>query len=195
VTSATAPGPVDQVSVDVVAQQPAPAQPGAERPRRRRGLVPALAAITLAGVGASVYLALDGPGARPPVDATAEARAAAVAAASQEITNFTTYDYRTIKGDFARVSDLATGGFASDFRTGAADLEKLIVAGKATSKGVVVAAGAESFSPAHAVVLLAVDDTVKNAKVPKGTVRRYRFSVTVDLVGNRWLVSALRPVS
>jgi hypothetical protein len=44
-------------------------------------------------------------------------------------------------------------------------------------------------------VLLAVDDTVKNAKVPKGTVRRYRFSVTLDRVGGRWLVSALRPVT
>jgi Mce-associated membrane protein len=168
------------------------------RPARDGGRVRSvagLAALTLAATGACVYLVVDGPGAHRPVDATAQARAAAVAAASQEITNFTTYDYRTVQTDFRRVSTLATGGFANDFATGAPDLEKLIVAGKASSKGTVVAAGAESFSAAHAVVLLAVDDAVKNAKVPKGTIRRYRFSVTLDRVGGRWLVSALRPVT
>jgi Mce-associated membrane protein len=165
------------------------------RPRRRPGpVVGGLAALAVAGAAAAAYVAAAGPGADRVVDRDAAGRAAAIAAATQAVTNMTTYDYRTVGADFDRVLRLATGRFATEFRTGSGDLERLITAGKARSKGTVVAAGAASYSPAHAVVLLAVDDTVNNAKVPKETLRRYRFEVTVDLVDGRWLVSELHPV-
>ena len=43
----------------------------------------------------------------------------------------------------------------------------------------------------HAVVGIAAKATVKNKASPKGEPRNYRLTVTVEKIGDRWLVSGL----
>ncbi|MGR6319771.1 hypothetical protein Q2K19_27035 [Micromonospora soli] len=160
---------------------------GAHRGRVRTALLVVLLAAALAGAG--VY------GHRWYVDrATDQAHREAVAAARQAAVNFVSVSAASVDRDLQRVTAGATGDFKDEFTRGQAQVRTAVVENKVQSQGSVLRAGLVSGDRRHAVVLVAVDATVKNVKAPDGRPSHYR--IQLDLVRDRdsgeWLVSKLQ---
>ena len=66
-----------------------------------------------------------------------------------------------------------------------------VVDNKVDSHGTVLRAAIVSASRTTAVVLVAVDATVKNTNAPDGRLSHYRIRVTLAVQSGRWLVSKL----
>lgn len=126
--------------------------------------------------------------------ATDQARRDAVAAARQVAVNFVSVSAASVDRDLQRVAAGATGDFKDEFTRGQAQVRKAVVENKVQSQGTVLRAGLVSGDRRHAVVLVAVDATVKNVKAPEGRPSHYR--IQLDLVRDRdsgdWLVSKLQ---
>ncbi|SCL27629.1 Mce-associated membrane protein [Micromonospora pallida] len=159
----------------------------AGRNRLRVGLLVVLLAAALAGAGVT--------GHRWYVDrATDQARQAALAAAKQTAVNFVSVSAASVDRDLQRVTAGATGDFKEEFTRGQAQVRAAVVENRVESHGSVLRAGLVSGDRRRAVVLVAVDATVKNVKVPDGRPSHYR--IQMDLVrdgdSGRWLVSRLQ---
>lgn len=158
--------------------------------RRRRALVGLLVVVLAAALAAAgVY------GHRWYVDrATDQARQDAVAAARQASVNFVSVSAASVDRDLQRIVAGATGDFKEEFTRGQAQVRTAVVENKVESHGTVLRAGLVSGDRRRAVVLVAVDATVKNVKAPDGRPSHYR--IQVDLVRDRdsgdWLVAKLQ---
>ncbi|MFE9689485.1 hypothetical protein [Micromonospora sp. NPDC005806] len=165
-----------------------PAVPGG--PHRGRALTALLVVLLAAALaGAGVY------GHRWYVDrATDQAHREAIAAARQAAVNFVSVSAASVDRDLQRVTAGATGDFKDEFTRGQAQVRTAVVENKVQSQGSVLRAGLLSGDRRHAVVLVAVDATVKNVKAPDGRPSHYR--IQLDLVRDRdsgeWLVSKLQ---
>ena len=97
------------------------------------------------------------------------ARQQALAAARQESVDFVSISAATIDQDLKRIADGATGQFHDEFTQDMAQVRA-------------------------AVVLVALDATVKNTNAPDGRLSHYRIqvSLTRDAGSGRWLVSQLQ---
>ena len=170
--------------------EPAPAPEPAPRPRQSLGggLV---AAIAVTGLGVAMLIAalLWTTVKLHNADAVTDARATALAAAKTFSIELATYDYHTLDRDFGAVIDHSTGTFKSDFTKASKDLEPLITKYQATSTGRVAAAGVQDASTDNAVVVLFVDQTVKNSSATTPRLDRNRLRVTLVHSGNGWLAS------
>jgi Mce-associated membrane protein len=122
------------------------------------------------------------------------ARQQAVAAAKQTTVNFVSVSAATVDRDLKRIADGATGDFKDEFTRGQAQVRAAVVENNVDSRGAVLRAALVSGTRRAAVVLVAVDATVKNTKVPDGRVSHYRIQVDVarDPASGRWLVSRLQ---
>ncbi|MFU8874506.1 hypothetical protein [Micromonospora sp. SL4-19] len=166
----------------------APAEPGP--PGRGRAVTALLVVLLSAALaGAGVY------GHRWYVDrATDQARREAVAAARQAAVNFVSVSAASVDRDLQRITAGATGDFRDEFTRGQAQVRTAVVENKVQSQGTVLRAGLVSGDRRHAVVLVAVDATVKNVKATDGRPSHYR--IQLDLVRDRdsgdWLVSKLQ---
>lgn len=159
--------------------------------RRTLGVLLAL----LAGVVVCLAVAAVMLGLRAADDTRREAqRAAAVQAARQEMVNLMTVDYRTVDSAIARILQGATGSFKDDFAANSAKFVDTVTKAESTSQATVQASGVVSFSDTSAQVLVALDSVVKSPDKPQGVLNHTRWQVTVDKVGNRWLVSKLEPM-
>ncbi|MEU1688444.1 hypothetical protein [Micromonospora sp. NPDC005707] len=182
---------------DLPEPDPEPAEPDADAepagtapPRRRRALTALLVlllAAALAGAGVQ--------GHRWYVDrATDQARREAVAAARQAAVNFVSVSAASVDRDLSRITAGATGDFKDEFTRGQAQVRAAVVENKVQSQGTVLRAGIVSGDRRRAVVLVAVDATVRNVKAPDGRPSHYR--VQLDLVRDRdsgdWLVTRLQ---
>jgi Mce-associated membrane protein len=100
----------------------------------------------------------------------------------------------TVDRDLQRIVDGATGDFKDEFTRGQAQVRAAVVENNVESRGTVLRAALVSGDRRFAVVLLAVDATVRNAKTPDGRVSHYRIQVEVsrDADSGRWLVSRLQ---
>ncbi|MGW4297706.1 hypothetical protein ACWEH1_32425 [Micromonospora chersina] len=169
----------------------AAAEPDAAGPRRRTRALTALLVVLLAAAlaGAGVQ------GHRWYVDrATDQARRAAVAAARQAAVNFVSVSAASVDRDLSRITAGATGDFKDEFTRGQAQVRAAVVENKVQSQGTVLRAGIVSGDRRRAVVLVAVDATVRNVKAPDGRPSHYR--IQLDLVRDRdsgdWLVTKLQ---
>ncbi|GAA4574734.1 hypothetical protein GCM10023176_42440 [Micromonospora coerulea] len=166
------------------------AQHDVDPPVRRRALVALLVVLLAAALtGAGVY------GHRWYVDrATDQAHRQAVAAARQASVNFVSVSAASVDRDLQRVVAGATGDFRDEFTRGQAQVRTAVVENKVQSQGSVLRAGLVSGDRRHAVVLVAVDATVRNVKAPEGRASHYR--IQLDLVRDRdsgdWQVSRLQ---
>ncbi|MEU4481028.1 hypothetical protein AB0F68_23665 [Micromonospora sp. NPDC023966] len=176
---------------------PEPAEPDATAepddtapPRRARALIALLVVLLAAALaGAGVQ------GHRWYVDrATDQARREAVAAARQAAVNFVSVSAASVDRDLSRITAGATGDFKDEFTRGQAQVRAAVVENKVQSQGTVLRAGLVSGDRRHAVVLVAVDATVRNVKAPDGRPSHYR--IQLDLVRDRdsgdWLVTKLQ---
>ncbi|PZG01112.1 hypothetical protein [Micromonospora deserti] len=159
-------------------------------PARRRALLGFLVVVLAATLAAAgVY------GHRWYTDrAVDEARQGALAAAKQVAVDFVSVSAASVDRDLQRISAGATGDFKEEFTRGESQVRAAVVENKVESQGSVLRAGLVSGDRRRAVVLVAVDATVKNAKAPQGRPSHYR--IQMDLVRDResgeWLVSRLQ---
>lgn len=121
-----------------------------------------------------------------------DAHDAALAAARQTAVNFVSVSASSVDRDLQRIVAGATGEFKDEFVRGQAQVRAAIVENKVESAGTVLRAGLVSGDRRSAVVLVAVDATVKNAKAPDGRPSHYRIQVDVTRDGGAWLVSRLQ---
>lgn len=121
-----------------------------------------------------------------------KAHEAALAAARQSAVNFVSVSASSVDRDLQRIVAGATGEFKDEFVRGQAQVRAAIVENKVESTGAVLGAGLVSGDRRSAVVLVAVDATVKNVKAPEGRPSHYRIQVDVTHDGDAWLVSRLQ---
>jgi len=119
------------------------------------------------------------------------ARQQALAAARQTTVNFVTISAATIDRDLQRVVDGATRDFKDEFTRSMPQVRAAVVENKVDSHGTVLRAAVVSADRSSAVVLVAVDATVRNVNAPNGRLAHYRIRVNLATVGNDWLVSTL----
>lgn len=120
-----------------------------------------------------------------------QAGEAASRAARAVAVDLTTYDYRTVDDDHARVTAAGTARFRRYFASvgpkSAAVVRKLHV----TARGRVVAAAPEVGDSTHVRVLLFVDQVVR-AKGTRGSqTEEPRLSMQMVREGDRWLVDTV----
>jgi Mce-associated membrane protein len=119
------------------------------------------------------------------------ARQQALAAARQTTDNFVTISAASVDRDLQRVADGATGDFKDEFARSMPQVRAAVVENKVNSQGTVLRAAVVSADRTSAVVLVALDATVRNVNAPDGRLAHYRIRVNLGLVGNAWLVSTL----
>jgi Mce-associated membrane protein len=119
------------------------------------------------------------------------ARQQALAAARQTTVNFVTISAATVDRDLQRVADGATGDFKDEFTQSEPQVKAAVVENKVDSRGTVLRAAIVSADRTSAVVLVAVDATVRNVNAPTGRLAHYRIRVNLALVNGVWLVSTL----
>jgi Mce-associated membrane protein len=159
--------------------------PPTRRPRWTVAALAAVLALALAAAGVSLYnwngdRALD------------HARQEALAAAKQTSINFVSVSASSVDRDLQRIVAGATREFKDEFVRGQAQVRAAVVENKVESTGTVLRAGLISGDRKSAVVLVAVDATVKNVKAPDGRASHYRIQVDVAREGGKWLVSRLQ---
>ncbi|SDZ29108.1 hypothetical protein SAMN05444365_10978 [Micromonospora pattaloongensis] len=163
----------------------------AAAPTRRRRVLVGLLLIALAAALAAAGVL----GQRWYADRTlTAAHAAAVAAARQTTVNFVSVSASSVDRDLQRISAGATGEFKEQFDRGQAQVRAAVVENKVESRGTVLRAGLVSGDHRSAVVLVAIDATVKNVNAPDGRPSHYRIQVdmTRDADSGAWLVSRLQ---
>ena len=151
------------------------------------GLLPILALLLGAGAG---YLKWENSSRR---DADA-ARSESVQAAKDSTVALLSYKSETVDKDLGAARDRLTGSFLDAYT----ELVNNVVIPGAKEKKIsavaqVPAAASVSAKPDHAVVLLFVNQTVvMGTDAPTNTASSVR--VTLDKVGDRWLISGFDPV-
>jgi Mce-associated membrane protein len=123
-----------------------------------------------------------------------QAHQQALAAAKQTTINFVSISAASVDGDLQRIDNGATGDFKDQFTRGQSQVRQAVVENKVESRGSILRAGLVSGDLRTAVVLVAVDATVKNVHAPNGNVSHYRIQVDVtkDPESGTWLVSKLQ---
>jgi len=117
----------------------------------------------------------------------------AMAAAKQTTVDFVSVSAGSVDRDLQRIVAGSTGDFRDEFSRGQSQVRAAIVENNVDSRGTVLRAALVSGDRKHAVVLVAVDATVKNTKAPEGRQSHYRIQVELNRSGSgRWLVSRLQ---
>jgi Mce-associated membrane protein len=181
------------VSLDKPATSPGP-DPATPPPSgRRTGFVALFVAAVLLLIAAAV-LGVVVQNHRSHRDDLERAREAALASARQTIINLDALSFSTIDADLKRVLGSATGKFADQFGKAQTDLKALVAQQKTQSSGQVVSSAVVKSDTDTALVLIAVDRTVKDTTNPAGAVAHDRWAVSLEKHGGRWLVADLQPV-
>jgi len=156
------------------------------RPRRNTVLAAVVLALALAAAAVT--------GQRWYADRALErAHAQALAAAKQTSVNFVSVSASSVDRDLQRIVAGATGEFRDEFVRGQAKVRQAVVENDVRSTGSVLRAGLVSGDRRSAVVLVAVDATVRNVKAPDGRPSHYRIQVDVTRdPSGAWLVSRLQ---
>lgn len=118
----------------------------------------------------------------------------ALAAARQTTVNFVSISASTVDSDLQRILAGATGDFRDEFTRGMSQVRSAVVENNVESRGTVLRAGLVSGDLDSAVVLVAVDATVKNVRAPDGRRSHYRIQVDMsrDKRSGKWLVAKLQ---
>lgn len=119
---------------------------------------------------------------------------AAITAARQLTVNFISISAATVDADLQRITAGATGEFKEEFTKGATQVRAAVVENAVESRGTVLRTGLVSGDLDSAVVLVAVDATVRNLSAPQGRPSHYRIQLDLvkDAETDAWLVSKLQ---
>lgn len=127
-------------------------------------------------------------------DSLEAARTQALSAARQIAVDFSAYNYQQIDQDFARVAAESTGSFRDDYLKQSAGVKDLIQQVKAVSTAEVAGAAVVDATSRTATVVLALNRTVTNTKVPKGQHDSFGLELALVKKGNRWLATQVKPL-
>jgi Mce-associated membrane protein len=175
---------------EVMVEAPESPQPHDRAASRSRGptialaalLVLALAGLTVAGRSWYAHRRLDA------------AHESALAAAKQATVDFVSIRVDSVDRDLQRIAAGFTGDLKDEFTRNMAQVRTSVVENKVRSTGNVLRAGLVSGDLDSAVVLVAIDASVRNAGAPDGRISHYRIQVdmVLDPESGRWLASRLQ---
>lgn len=168
-------------------------------PARRPGLglggVPVVVPVTVALAILATALAALVAGRLSHRNAVADARVAALGAATSGVATVLSYDYRTLDKNFAKAESLLTPHFRKLYDTTTArGVKPLAAKYRAVSSADVTAGGVVQASGSRAVVLVLVSQTVTNSQLAAPRLDRSRINVTLVHRGGRWLIDGLDPI-
>lgn len=161
-----------------------------QRSRVRAVLRPAVLAIALAVLlvaGGAVWAWLKIDALEQRAAAPDEARRAAMSFAK----DLGTYDYRDMDGNFRLVAQRSTDNFSGQLRQITEAMTPLLQQTQATSKGSVPAAGVVTADENKAVVVLFLDQTIKNTNTAQPRVDRSRMQLSLVKVDGVWKLDHL----
>ncbi len=118
----------------------------------------------------------------------------ALASAKAYVLRLTNIDVDDIDRTFAGIADGSTGEFKDMHTRSGAKLRQLLIDNEATARGHVAEAVVKSAEKNHAVVVLLVNQSVRNADNPEPVIDRSRIRMTMDKVDGRWLASKVELV-
>jgi Mce-associated membrane protein len=126
--------------------------------------------------------------------AESDARADALAVATQEALNLTTLSYEHADADLDRIVGLATGELRTRFEAEREDLPGVLAREQSTSTGTVRSAGLVRLSDdgKSAQASVAVDAEIANAQsrdAGQPVTEHYRMVLQLMLIDGKWLVS------
>lgn len=150
-------------------------------------LVPALVGALVALLLGSAFLGWKVWQQHQLTQAGEEAQRAAVSYAQV----LTSVDSNNVDENFKQVLDGATGEFKDMYSKSSVELRQLLIENKATAHGVVVESAVQSASKDRAVVLLFVDQSVANTKLPDPRIDRSRMKMTLEKADGRWRASKI----
>lgn len=167
---------------------PVSGPPAAPAPRRRRGKLAVLVALTLAVV---VLLGMGAFFGWRALQAHSEQarRDEVLQTARTDADNLTTIDYRTADRDVRELLDGSTPEFSRQFGIASPDFLDVVKGSQLVATGQVTSAAIERLDERSARVLVAVNGSVRDANVPQGTPRKYRLGMELVRQDDRWLVS------
>jgi|GEM_PF-3326176 len=169
---------------------------GDEPARRRTGwAVPVLSVLLVAALvatGVLAYLYREADDRAADGDRLDELRPGAVTTAGESAAALLTYDSANFAELDSRITDISTPEFAKDFIEGSRQAREGSAGAQAVASAVVKDAALQSISPTTAVVLVAMDQTVKSpqtdAQLPEGIRYESMVKVTLELVDGKWLI-------
>lgn len=128
-------------------------------------------------------------------DAVDQARTDGLRAANDDVVALLSYDFNTVDDALKKARETLTGPFLDDYTK----LTTTVVAPAAkdqniTTKATVVGSAVVSAEPTHVVALLFINQSTTTKTAPEPSSSGSRVTLTMDKVGDRWLVSALSPV-
>lgn len=106
----------------------------------------------------------------------------------------TNIDADDIDRGFAQIADGSTGEFKAMHTRSGATLRRTLIDNGATARGYVAEGVVKSADRSHAVVVLLVNQSVRNADNPEPVLDRSRIRMTMDKVDGRWLASRVELV-
>ena len=157
----------------------------AAKPTLRRWVLPAAAGVCAALLAATGGLGWQVWQQHQIKNASLEAQRAAVSYAQV----LTSIDSNRVDENFKDVLDGATGEFKDMYSQSSVELRQLLIENKATAHGAVVDSAVQEASKNKAVVLLFVDQSVTNTKLPDPRIDRSRMKMTLEKVDGRWRAS------
>ena len=158
------------------------AAPGRRKPNLLVAAVAAAFTVLLALTG---YLGWQDWQHKQLTEASESAQRAAVSYAQV----LTSIDSDNVDENFKEVLDGATGEFKDMYSQSSVELRQLLIENKATAHGIVVESAVQSASKDKAVVLLFVDQSVSNTKLPDPRIDRSRMKMTLEKVDGQWRAS------
>jgi Mce-associated membrane protein len=128
-------------------------------------------------------------------EAVVHARKDATTAAAKAVDAALTYNYRTFDSDVSRADKLLTPQFRKSYDdTQQHSVKATAVHYQASSAADVIGAGIVSTNGSRASVLLFVDQTVRNSKLPAPRIDKSRVIADMHKVGGHWLCANIRPL-
>lgn len=123
------------------------------------------------------------------------ARAAAMAAAKTEVSTVLSYGYGSFSADEAKAEAALTGQFRQEYT----QLMTKVVASaarkqKAETNANVVSTAVMSATPGSAQILLFVDQTTTSSSFTGPKLDGSRVIATMHKIGNKWLISNIKPI-
>jgi hypothetical protein len=121
-------------------------------------------------------------------DEIATAETQATRAASRIAVSMTSYDYRSVKEDFAWVRRDGTKKFEDTYAQSTRPIQQLIERTRATATGKVSNAAGTADDATHVTVLLFVDQAIRRPGDKQPSVEPNRVVMDMVKQGGRWLV-------
>ncbi|MDT4939370.1 MAG: Mce-associated rane protein [Pseudonocardiales bacterium] len=119
-------------------------------------------------------------------------RASAAQAAQTYAVDFSTYDYRHLDADFAKISAHLAPSFRKQYADTSASLKSVVVQYQGVARASIQGVGVTSVTTTSAVVVVFLDQQVTNSTLKAPRLDRNRLEITLERSGAGWLMSNLQ---